>query len=139
MLTSSVEGKGPDTWIIRASRGYNKESAIGQVLIKAQARPNPSSSPYIMYAGARAWLELGNQLLAGGEATGATHCAQSGVAELGDDYAGDDVIDDTGLKIHAAEELIEEGRSIDGARLFLKMLQIRTDLYKKLHKNEVLE
>ncbi len=79
------------------------------------------------------------QILDGGDPSGAIQSTQSGIAELGNDYASDNVCDDTGLKIHAAEDLIKNRRLLDGARLFLRMLQNRLDLYKALHKDEVLE
>ncbi len=135
----SIEAKGPDTWVISVSRSYDKKNAIGYALIKNQHRPNSTSPQHLMLIGARAWYALGMQLLDGGDPSGATHCAQSGIAELGDGYAPNNVCDDTGLKIHAAGTLIDDGRRVDGARLFLRMLQIRLDLYMELHKDEVLD
>ncbi len=135
----SIEAKGPDTWVIRASRSYDQKNASGHALIKSPHRPNSKSPQHIMLVGARAWHSLGTQFLEGRDPTGATHCAQSGIAELGKDYAPDNVCDDTGLKIHAAEALIADGSCVDGARLFLRMLQERLDLYKELYKDEVLK
>jgi hypothetical protein len=139
MSIPSIKARAHEIWELSVSRSYNKNAATGQVVIKSPHRPNPKNPQHLILAGARAWHTLGVQLLGDGDATGATQCAQSGVVELGKDYALDGVCDDTGLKIHAAEDLIEQGRGSDGARLILRMLEIRLDLYKQLHKDEIFE
>ncbi len=135
----SIKARGHEIWELSTSRSYNNKVAIGQVVIKSPHRPNPKIPQHLILAGVRAWYKLGVQLLNGGDTSGATQCAQSGILELGKDYAPDNVCDDTGLKIHAAEALIEQGRDNDGASLYLRMLDNRLDLYKQLYNDEVLD
>ena len=90
-----------------------------------------TSSPRKRTPARQSWLERGEKSLEEGDTEAAIKCAESGLAELGDDYADPGVEDDTGLKLHAARDLIERGRAEDGARLMLRMLKTREALCKQ--------
>ena len=68
---------------------------------------------------------------------GAIFCIQQGLEELGDSYSNSEIIpikDDTDLKLAKAEDLLRQGRTEDGARMMLRVLQTRIALYVDLHK-----
>src|SRR5947209_4736475 len=77
----------------------------------------------------RSWLAQGEERLAANDFEGAISFARQGLSVLGEDYASHDVVDDTYLKIAAADEQIENGHLENGASTLLRMLKTRTDLY----------
>ena len=79
---------------------------------------------------ARAWLEVGTKLLDGGLAGEAWASALDGLEELGEDYAAPTAIDDTTLKLAAAEEQYDEGNVADAASVALRVLETRVSLYE---------
>ncbi len=119
-------------------------AATGETIIKLaplltnlSALP-PAAPPHVNLAAARAWMALGEKFLEVGDADGAVYCAQDGLRELGNDYCPDSVCDDTTLKLGAANDLIQDDRVVDGARLMLKMLKIRSELYVQLHHDMII-
>jgi hypothetical protein len=80
---------------------------------------------------------LGEKALEAGHVEAAIRAAKKGLEELGTHYASPLVNDDTDLKIEAAKERIREGHARDGADLMLRMLRTRTNLYARLHNEEV--
>ena len=66
-------------------------------------------------------------------------CARAGLAELGSDYAPTRVEDDTDLKLHAADELLQTGHPDKAARMMLRMLGERTRLYAQKHAASIAE
>ena len=140
MLPSEVIIKPVESnqWLIQVERTCQNESAIGEVVIEQTAVPNPTSPPHLVLAGSRAWLELGEKSLANHHTDQAISCAQSGLDELGPEYASPLVADDTELKLLAASERVNDGYPEDGARLMLSMLKIRTELYQELHQSTII-
>jgi hypothetical protein len=110
---------------VRAER----DGAAGEVTV----RDGASAEEHETLAGARAWLALGRQRLDAGDAEAALVAARSGIAELGSDYHSGDVIDDTELKLAAADEREQEGELEDAATVTLRVLETRTRLYLTAH------
>jgi hypothetical protein len=77
---------------------------------------------------ARAALSEAEHALAEGDAETAVARARAGLEALGDDYAPDDVEDDTTLKLLAAEDAIATGDTAGPARMLVDILGIRVDL-----------
>ena len=115
------------------TRSHKGKSASAKVDLKGGA----DGSAHIGLAGSRAWLELGEQMLDDGEYEGAIECAQKGLDELGGDYAEPGTDDDTDQKLAAARERIAQGHKADGAKMMLRMLRTRTNLYSDLHADEI--
>lgn len=135
----TVQSRAANEWIIRVERKHEGQSAPGQVVVRWAGLLDTIKLPHAHFAGARAWLALGEKLLAEKDWNGAIACARAGLEELGSDYASPMAVDDTGLKLHAADDRIQNGYLEDGASIMLRMLAIRTGLYLKLHPSEILE
>ena len=99
-----------------------------QVLLHRSAAPDAGESRHTKLAGTRTWLALGEARLAAGDAAAAVACAQAGLQELGKRYAAHTVVDDTGMKIRAAEEQLQKGHTQNAATVMLRMLATRTKL-----------
>ncbi|BAZ32222.1 hypothetical protein NIES4074_47240 [Cylindrospermum sp. NIES-4074] len=138
-FATTIEAKGTNTWLIRVERQFQGESAVGEVIVKQEIAPNQENPPHIELAGSRAWLALGERRLAVKDIAAAISCAQAGLDELGSDYASPLIVDDTKMKLLIAEERIQEGHAEDGAKIMLRMLNTRTELYRNLHKSSIVE
>jgi hypothetical protein len=101
-----------------------RDGAAGEVTVR-----EGSAQAHEALAGARAWLALGRRRLEAGEAGPAYAAALSGIEELGDSYWTPDVIDDTSLKLAAAEDRPEP----DAAEVALRVLEIRAGIYLQAH------
>ncbi len=122
--------------VVRAEHSYKGQSATAVVKVwTAPGRP----AGHQQLAGSRAWLALGQEFLKHQDPEAAIYCARAGLAELGDDYTDPQTVDDTGMKLLAAQERIKKGFAADGATVMLRMLETRTKLYAKLHAAEVAE
>jgi hypothetical protein len=128
-MSTTIERKQDDAWIIRVTRAHGAASAKGVVAIRQATEPAAATAPHLALAGARAWLALGNQALAGKRDDEAIACARAGLNELGHDYAPPTVEDDTELKVLAADDLIKDGKRSAGAAMLLRMLEERMQLY----------
>lgn len=117
----------------RVTRSHKGKSAS----VDAAGKGSEDGSAHAGYSGSRAWLALGEQMLDEGDYNGAIECAQKGLDELGDDYAGPEVDDDTDLKLAAARERIAQGHAADGAKVMLRTLKTRTNLYSDSHAEEI--
>ncbi len=137
-VTSSVtvHDRGHGEWGVRAQQTAGGEIGFGEVIVRA-ARVSRTEPLHAGLAVTRAWLALGDAQLAAGDFDGAITCAKSGLAALGDDYAGPDVSDDTGLKLAAAADRLAQGHTGDAAAIMLRMLRIRAALYAEKHADTV--
>jgi len=63
--------------------------------------------------------------------------ARDGLEELGPRYIDSQAIDDNDLKLAAAEEQIEAGNLADGASVALRVLEMRTRLYRDAHADAI--
>jgi hypothetical protein len=82
-------------------------------------------------AAAEASLAEAERALADGDEAAAIAQARAGLEALGDDYAPDDVDDDTDLKLRAAEGLLGRGETEGPAETFVDVLRIRTELRRE--------
>lgn len=126
-----------DPRAITVERKHDAEVAKGTVRLRNVPAPNAGPSVHVKLAGSRAWLNLGEKRVAAKDWTGAIACAEAGLAELGDKYAGPDVEDDTQLKLYAAQDQLAKGKAQNAASVMLNMLSIRIRLYTKLHAGEI--
>ena len=124
---------------MQVERKIEGASAMGTVVVKGKDEPRAGKTQHARLAGARAWLALGEKLLEGGDAEAAISCAHKGLEELGDSYSDPLILDDTELKLAAAEDRIDSGHKEDGAVTMLAVLAGRLSMYKNLHKDEVVE
>jgi len=85
------------------------------------------------------WLALGRKFESRAQWHDAVSSAQAGLDELGDEYAGPDVEDDSDLKLMAAEERLAQGHTSDGASVMLRVLGDRVRLYARRHQQEIVE
>ncbi len=126
-------------WVIQVQREWEGESGLGQAVIRAAARPDPSHEPHVRLAGARAWLAVGQERLAAGQGAAAVACARRGLEELGPDYAPLSAGDDTVLKLAAAEGELAASRAENAASTMLRVLEARARLYVEKHQQVVVE
>lgn len=127
----SVRELRPELWEVRAEVAHAGRTASGAY--QTTERPGPQGQPHGALAEALAWHALGEAHLAAGTAEAAIACAQRGLDALGDGYAAPTAIDDTALKLYAAEALIEEGDLASGASTMLRVLATRAQLYRAQH------
>jgi hypothetical protein len=132
-----VEPGSAGEWVVEARREWEGHSGLGRAVVRAAAAPAPANAPHVTLAGARAWLNLGQERLAAGQAPAAVACARRGLEELGRDYAPLTAGDDTVLKLAAAEEELGAGRAENAASTMLRTLDARTRLYVEKHRDTV--
>ena len=137
MQTAKVEALGDETSRVTVIRSLDGESAEGEVIVPSRAASAPGGTPHVALAEARAFLALGEKLLARQRLEGAVQAVKSGVSALGTDYRPDDVRDDTGLNLLLAQHLIEQGQREDGAEMMLSMLNTRIELYVDRHEQDM--
>jgi len=130
----TIEATTAHRWKIRVERQFGGKQATGEVVVRQKQQPDAQDPPHRALAGARAWKELAEAALQAGDAEGAISCGESGLEELGRNYAPLGTKDDTKLKLLAANELVQQERTADGAELMLHMLGVRMELYTKLHR-----
>jgi hypothetical protein len=134
-----VEPRSAGEWVVEAGREWEGHTGVGRAVVRAAAAPAPGQEPHAKLAGARAWLGLGRERLAAGQATAAVGCARRGLDELGGDYAPLTATDSTVLKLAAADEELAAGRTDNAASTMLGMLDARTRLYAEKHRDTVAE
>jgi hypothetical protein len=120
------------TQVVREHRERGGRRGDGEVVVRG-----PGDGDHARLAAARAWLELGTRFLCAGEVEEALASARDGLEELGPRYADSQAIDDTDLKLAAAEEQIEAGNLADGASVALRVLETRTRLYRDAHADAI--
>jgi hypothetical protein len=138
-MSTKIERRKDGEWVVRVTRSQGAASKTGSVVIRQATEPSAAAPPHVALAAARAWLALGNDALAAKHVDAAIQSARAGLAELGNDYAPPDVDDDSGLKLHAADELIHSGKADNGAAMMLRMLSTRIQLYLQRYGADVVE
>jgi hypothetical protein len=128
-----VEPRSAGEWVVEVRREWEGHSGLGRTVVRAASAPAPAQAPHVKLAGARAWLNVGQERLAAGQAQAAVGCARRGLEELGGDYAPLTAVDDTVLKLAAAEEELGAGRADNAASTMLRTLEARTRLYVEKH------
>ncbi|HSD91213.1 MAG TPA: hypothetical protein VLB44_27005 [Kofleriaceae bacterium] len=117
------------TLVIVETRAYNEQTA------KGEARVFQTPSPHARLAGARAWLTIAEALST--TPAGAYQAAGRGAAELGPDYAGKGVRDETHMKEMGAKDEFDAGREKVAADLMLRVLRSRIAMYQQRYATEV--
>jgi negative regulator of sigma E activity len=135
-----IEALSPGNWLIRVERKLGDETTSGQVVVVQASEPQPTDSPHVPLAGARAWLSLAQTLQDGENQDGALASARAGVEELGEhSYAVLGVREDTSMHINLAEEHARQGKTEDAATRLIRALETRIDLYVRLHADTIAE
>lgn len=121
---------------IHSEHSLKGRTASATVVVK---QGTDGATAHRILAGARAWLLLGQEFQGAADTDAAIQCARAGLTELGEDYADPrNTIDDTGLKILAADERIQKGFPADGASVLLRMLESRIRMYVRLHADHII-
>jgi hypothetical protein len=121
------------TRTLRERREHGGEHATGEVVVG----DDHASGGHARLAGARAWIDLGSRLLEAGDAEGAAACAREGLRELGSDSKDRTAVDDTELKLLAAESQLEAGNVSAAAGGLLRVLEARAALYRDAHADAI--
>jgi hypothetical protein len=117
------------TVVIVESRSFNDASARGEAKVFA------TPSPHTKLAAARAWLVVAEALMPTPDAS--YQAALRGTTELGPDYAGRHVRDDSNLTELSAQEAFAEGRDDSAAGLMVRVLRSRIKMYVRKYASEV--
>ncbi len=112
---------------VRITRRHGDQVADGEVRV-----PPAESDHATALAAALAWETLGRRYLEAGDPDDAVAAAQAGLDELGDPPPDPDVVDDTELKLYAAEERVRQGHTRDGASNMLDILRVRAELHARV-------
>lgn len=95
-----------DASVVSEERAADGRSAVGELVLADGASP---ASDDRRAAAARAWLAIAGACVDDGDGEAAYRAASTGLDELGDAYLGDEVEDDTTLKLLAAEDAHANG------------------------------
>ena len=117
------------TSVITETRTWNDHTERGE------ARVFATPSPHSRLAGARAWLAIALSLTA--SPADAYEAALRGANELGPDYAGRGVREETHLREWWAKEEFEDKKFDSAAELMIRVLRSRIKMYERKHKAEV--
>lgn len=131
-----IHDRGHGEWAVRAQQTSGGEIALGEVIVRA-AGLTPGVVPHAALAMARAWSALGEAKHSAGDLDGCIACVRAGLDALGPDYAGEDVADDTGLKLMLAAERLAEGHTSDATTIMVRMLRTRLALYAEKYAAEI--
>ena len=118
----------PELSSVRVSRRRGDQVAEGEVRVPPAESDDAAA---VAVAAALAWETLGRRYLKAGDPVDAVAAAQAGLNELGDPPPDPDVVDDTELKLYAAEERVRQGHTRDGASNMLAILRVRAELHAR--------
>ncbi len=135
----TIEPAGAGRWRVRAERTHAGASGAGETLLALTYAPGTDETPHAGYAGARGWLVVARALNDAGNFVEARAAARFGVDELGPDYADPATIDDTDMKLLAADDQATQGKPDNAARVYISVLENRLALYKMLYSDVVLD
>jgi hypothetical protein len=124
----------PETSTVTEDRTADGRTAVGQVVLAAGASPQVEDR---RAAAARAWLSIAEVCVEDGDGDAACRAASSGLDELGDAYLGDEVEDDTSLKLLAAEDGHANGAAHAGTAM-VRVLSDRLAMYAEAQGGRVL-
>ena len=83
MTNFTITIKSSGVWQIAAERKLDGAAGRGVVVVRLKAEPEPHAPRHGCLAEARAWLAVGQALVANGELTGALDAARAGLDALG--------------------------------------------------------
>lgn len=115
--------------IVSAERGPQGRTATARVATAGGGEPDDDVRHL---AGASAWLAAAEGLVAD-DPEEALASARSGIDELGSSYLDPMAVDDTKMKLYAADDLEDEGRTADAARLVASILSQRISRFLSAH------
>jgi hypothetical protein len=127
-LACSSPAKHP-TLVIAETRTYFGQTARGE------ARVFQTPSSHARLAGARAWLAIAEAV--GSTAAGRYQAAVRGAIELGPDYAGKGVRDETHVKEMGAKYEFDAGHEESAADVMVRVLRSRIAMYRHRYTTEV--
>lgn len=122
-----------DDRTVREEREQDGRAAVGEVVLADGASPQADDQ---RAAAARAWLAIARALIDEGDADAAYRAASRGVDELGDAYLGEEVEDDTTLKLLAAEDGHRSGAAHAGTAM-VRVLSDRLAMYVDAQRGRV--
>jgi hypothetical protein len=123
-------------WLLEVTRTQGTRSAKAAIVVRV-APSSAMPAPHLAVASAQAWLVLARGAMELHAATDAVAAARAGIADLGDDYRPKRVKDDTGLHVLDANGAIAAGKTEEGARSLLSVLDVRIGLYFRRYEAEV--
>lgn len=129
LLAACSSGVKHPTIVISEDRTYAERTEHGE------ARVFATPSPHARLAGARAWLLVAESL--SGTPADAYEAAVRGAKELGPDYAGRGVREETHLKEWSAQEKFEKQDFASAAELMIRVLRNRIAMYENKYSSEV--
>ncbi len=138
MTNFTITIKSSGVWQIAAERKLDGAAGRGVVVVRLKAEPEPHAPRHGCLAEARAWLAVGQALVANGELTGALDAARAGLDALGRAYSRRRNVDDTELKLRVATTDAGQGNLVSAADIFLRVLEERCGAYASLYRAEVL-
>lgn len=132
-----VEADGHWLWQVRFDACLGDARGQGEARVRGES--TGEDSPVHALARARAWTALSRQLAVAGRPGDALVAARRGLAALGDRYASSQVVDDTALKLAAAEDQVTTGRLPDAVTTLLRVMDARQKMFLALHQSSGLE
>lgn len=130
-----ITPRATNEWLLEVTRTQDQRSAKAAIVVSI-APTEASPAPHLRVASAQAWLAIARAALDLNAATEAVAAARAGIADLGDDYRPKRVKDDTGLHILDANGAIAAGRTEEGARTLISVLDVRIGLYFRRYESE---
>ena len=130
-----VTPRATNEWLLEVTRTQGTRSAKAAIVVSV-APTEASPAPHLRVASAQAWLALARAAMDLNAATDAVAAARAGIADLGDDYRPKRVKDDTGLHVLDANGAIAAGKTEEGARTLISVLDARIGLYFRRYESE---
>jgi len=130
-----ITARAPNEWLLEVTRTQGTRSAKAAIVVSVAPTP-ASPTPHLGVASAQAWLTLARTATDLNASTDAVAAARAGIADLGDNYRPKRVKDDTGLHILDANGAISAGRTEEGARTLISVLDTRIGLYFQRYEHE---
>ena len=131
-----ITARATNEWLLEVTRTQGTRSAKAAIVVLIAPTP-ASPTPHLPVASAQAWLVLARTAMDLNAATDAVAAARTGIAALGDNYRPKHVKDDTGLHILDANGAVSAGRTEEGARTLISVLDTRIALYFQRYESEV--
>jgi hypothetical protein len=119
--------------VVREQREQGGVSAVGAV---RAGEPGPEAQ---RLAGAVAYGRLGRRLLADGAWADAIAAARAGLEEAGEVPFDPELVDDTEMKLSAAEDRLAADHPADAAEVMLDVLEVRTGLHARAQRARIVD
>jgi hypothetical protein len=131
-----VTPRAANEWLLEVTRTQGTRAGKGAIII-AVAPSATIPAPHLAVASAEAWLVLARGAMDLHASSDAVAAARAGIADLGDDYRPKRVKDDTGLHVLDANGAVAAGKTEEGARSLISVLDARIGLYFQRYRDEV--